>query len=1097
MKLSSTACVLAALALVANAQQLGPDQQQQQITFGVSQGATLAKGKTSQGKADRDPAGSTSDNDDSASRNGTNSADDLYNLALSLLDSLTAHSPLPPPTPYSIHLAPNATGIDRLQARLEGTVTGSVLQRVRTVAGAVASTSSHLLGRKPAHRKETTTTTVQFLIERLKYAIEHLGATSSRRTSGRTPATGEGGGEGGGGAATPGWKEKLQASALRGDVVLTPDELREAWREVIKIAGEAAAAGSSDALLLLGDLYLAGASGLGADPPQAVEYYTQASELHGRGDAQYKLGFLYGSNYGNAMGGLEGDGHQGSALLHYTFAALSGDVPASMTVGYRYWAGIGTKQSCKDALGWYKSAADAALRSFNAGPPGGRHLPPPKIRLSDLEGGPYGPGASSARPSLTTGGSNAQTQQEWDDLIEYHLFHAEHGDVSYQYRLGRLYYQGFGARGLGGARDVKRGRVQPTRLGAGPADGLWDGGRDFHRASKWFLRVARRLWPSDPREATWDPAQGPLVARTATKTKTGAAPRIGYFDPAKDRKNDKLDHHSTLVAGLAAGYLGRMYLRGEGLPVNYAKAHLWFARGQKQGDRESNNGLGIMYRDGLGVERDLKKANMLFHAAAQQDLAEAQVNLGKYHFGMGDFVLANTYFEHAIRSDSMRNPDTFQAYYYLAELAARSSTDSCPVAVSFYKRVAERGDWDHEVWWEAERARERGDLRTALLGYWMMAERGYEVAQSNVAWILDSDKKRLRLPILDAPPRTATPAVRQLDRLALTYWTRSAAQDNVDALVKMGDYYYAGLGTEDGVPQLEKAAGCYQSAATTRFSAMAMWNLGWMHEVGKGVPQDFHLAKRNYDMALETSTDAFFPSTLSLIGLYARALYHAITKSGDDELRGLSLFGRDPDPDGVGAGFAQHGVWNFGRAWRDIQRNWGVNPGPEPEAIHVHGQDPAAAEAGADAGAGEGAGGGSERAARRALEGEEDPMEWEGYRTRGNARAEGEEDEFYLEDEGDFGGTVAIVALSMLLAWLLYFRHRPEQRQVAAIHATPPVPPPAAPGQAAPAPAPAPPAPQTAVPLPAETAPTSPDSSEAAPAEAEGPADDGEGEEPR
>jgi TPR repeat protein len=56
----------------------------------------------------------------------------------------------------------------------------------------------------------------------------------------------------------------------------------------------------------------AGASGLGADPPQAVEYYTQASELHGRGDAQYKLGFLYGSNYGNAMGGLEGDGHQGS-----------------------------------------------------------------------------------------------------------------------------------------------------------------------------------------------------------------------------------------------------------------------------------------------------------------------------------------------------------------------------------------------------------------------------------------------------------------------------------------------------------------------------------------------------------------------------------------------------------------------------------------------------------------------------------------------------------------------------------------------------------------------------------------------------------------
>lgn len=100
-----------------------------------------------------------------------------------------------------------------------------------------------------------------------------------------------------------------------------------------------------------------------------------------------------------------------------------------------------------------------------------------------------------------------------------------------------------------------------------------------------------------------------------------------------------------------------------------------------------------------------------------------------------------------------------------------------------------------------------------------------------------TDKKRLRLPLLDAVAPTPSPATKQLDRLALAYWTRSAAQDNVDALVKMGDYFYAGLGTEDGLPQLEKAAGCYQSAATTKFSAMAMWALGWMHETGKGVPQ--------------------------------------------------------------------------------------------------------------------------------------------------------------------------------------------------------------------------------------------------------------------
>jgi SEL1 protein len=76
-------------------------------------------------------------------------------------------------------------------------------------------------------------------------------------------------------------------------------------------------------------------------------------------------------------------------------------------------------------------------------------------------------------------------------------------------------------------------------------------------------------------------------------------------------------------------------------------------------------------------------------------------------------------------------------------------------------------------------------------------------------------------------------------RLALTQWTRSAAQRNVDALVKVGDYYYHGLGDpeDDEAARLEKAARYYQSAADTQFSALAMWNLGWMYENGVGVPQ--------------------------------------------------------------------------------------------------------------------------------------------------------------------------------------------------------------------------------------------------------------------
>ena len=68
---------------------------------------------------------------------------------------------------------------------------------------------------------------------------------------------------------------------------------------------------------------------------------------------------------------------------------------------------------------------------------------------------------------------------------------------------------------------------------------------------------------------------------------------------------------------------------------------------------------------------------------------------------------------------------------------------------------------------------------------------------------------------------------------------RSAFQRNVDALVKVGDYYYHGLGVpeEPEETRWERAAAFYQSAVDTQVSALAMWNLGWLYENGVGVPQ--------------------------------------------------------------------------------------------------------------------------------------------------------------------------------------------------------------------------------------------------------------------
>ena len=49
---------------------------------------------------------------------------------------------------------------------------------------------------------------------------------------------------------------------------------------------------------------------------------------------------------------------QAKAQLYYTFAANGGDKGAQMALGYRYWSGIGTRESCERAVGWYGAASE-------------------------------------------------------------------------------------------------------------------------------------------------------------------------------------------------------------------------------------------------------------------------------------------------------------------------------------------------------------------------------------------------------------------------------------------------------------------------------------------------------------------------------------------------------------------------------------------------------------------------------------------------------------------------------------------------------------------------------------------------------------------
>ena len=170
------------------------------------------------------------------------------------------------------------------------------------------------------------------------------------------------------------------------------------------------------------------------------------------------------------------------------------------------------------------------------------------------------------------------------------------------------------------------------------------------------------------------------------------------------------------------------------------------------------------------------------------------------------------------------------------------------------------------------------------------------------------------------------PRSHDADNMALIYWTRSARQANIDSLVKMGDWYLNGYGLPS--PDPVKAAACYQ-AAVESMSAMGMWNLGWCHENGIGVEQDFHLAKRYYDMAAQSNMEAALPVALSLIKLRIRSFYNKITHGkinsiGQDDL----AVKREMQP-----------KWTFTQAFKDILRKWteeDLTP-PPPQAEEDYG----------------------------------------------------------------------------------------------------------------------------------------------------------------
>ncbi|CAF3665681.1 unnamed protein product [Rotaria sp. Silwood1] len=344
---------------------------------------------------------------------------------------------------------------------------------------------------------------------------------------------------------------------------------------------------------------------------------------------------------------------------------------------------------------------------------------------------------------------------------------------------------------------------------------------------------------------------------------------LGQLYYLRDTAFDKALYYFRLAAesgnSNAMAYLGKLYSeKNDYIKQNNITALQFFQRSAEKGNPIGQAGVGMAFYHGAGIEQNYEKAFKYFQLSADQGYVEGQLMLGiMYYKGEGvkrDYKMAIKWFQAASQSGHALG------YYNLGQMHATGTgvLRSCTTATELFKNVAERGKWSN-MFIEAYNLYRQGHIEQAFMKYLYLSELGYEVAQSNVAYLLDQMPNQL-INIYHNKDEQY--------RRALIYWNRAATQGFHTARVKLGDYFYYGYGTEQNY---ETAATHYKYASDQSQNPQAMFNLAYMHEKGLGLKRDIHLAKRFYDMAAETSADAYLPVSIVLFKLNLQLFWEKLT----------------------------------------------------------------------------------------------------------------------------------------------------------------------------------------------------------------------------
>lgn len=227
----------------------------------------------------------------------------------------------------------------------------------------------------------------------------------------------------------------------------------------------------------------------------------------------------------------------------------------------------------------------------------------------------------------------------------------------------------------------------------------------------------------------------------------------------------------------------------------YEESFKWYKQAASQEDADGLYGLGLCYRNGFGIEKDLTKSFHCFLNASELGLLDAQYELAEaYYFGWGvrkDKTKAmDLYFKAAQRGHAMSE---FMIGHYL--MFNRGEIDSS-FAITSKRDTVKAFEW-----------------------FLKSAKQGYHPAQRRIGAFYETG---------------TDPCVRNISK-AMEWYQKAAAQGNDKALFAIGRLYANGL--DERNPDNKKAYEYYLQAANKGLRD-AQFRVGVALLFGKGIDKD-------------------------------------------------------------------------------------------------------------------------------------------------------------------------------------------------------------------------------------------------------------------